>query len=127
MSEVAHLRSLDSLEHDVQTALERQRAGALVEHIDEKDVGRLSAEAVLSQYEVAAKAVESMGDEIKERIKKLEAALIEADKDLKLVAEAAQAIREKGKLVQVQIEEASSLSEDIRAICADLKKKVGVA
>lgn len=116
---------LDSLEKDVQDALKHQRIGAAVAHVDEKDIGRLSAEAVLSQYEAAAQAVEGMGGEIKDRIKRLEEALVEADKDMKLVAEAAAAIREKGKLVYAQIEEASGLSKDIRDACADFRKKVG--
>ena len=114
-----HLRSvdLDNLERDVASALNRQP-------VQEQDIGRLSAEAVLAQYEAAAKSVEGMGDEIKDRIKRLEAALVEADQDLKLVAEAAAAIREKGRLVYVQIEEASGVSEKIRNACADFRKKV---
>jgi len=127
MTTAPQLRSvnLDSLEADVQRALDQQRIGAAVEHVGEKDIGRLSAEAVLSQYEAAAVAVEGMGSEIKDRIKRLEDALVEADKDMKLVAEAAAAIREKGKLVYAQIEEASGLSKDIRDACADFRKKVG--
>jgi hypothetical protein len=123
----SHIRAVDleAFEKDVQNALTSQRAGAVIEHVQEKDIGRLSAEAVLAQYEAAAKSVEGMGDEIKERIRRLEAALVEADKDMKLVAEAAAAIREKGKLVYAQIEEASSLSEGIRNACADFRKKVG--
>lgn len=116
---------LASLEDEVQVALKRQRIGSTVEHVSEGDIGRLSAEAVLSQYEAAAKAVEGMGEEIKDRINRLEAALVEADKDMKLVAEAAAAIREKGKLVYVQIQEASGVSDAIRSACADFHKKVG--
>ena len=69
--QATRLRSvnLDSLEQDVQRALKQQQIGATIEHIGEKDVGRLSAEAVLSQYEIAAKAIEGMGDEMKDRIK----------------------------------------------------------
>jgi autotransporter translocation and assembly factor TamB len=116
---------MDKLEREVQAALHQQRLGAAVEGVDERDLGRLSAEAVLAQYEEAAKSVEGMGTEIKTRIERLEAALIEADKDMKLVAEAAAAIREKGKLVYIQIEEASGLSQEIRDACANFRKKVG--
>jgi len=90
------------------------------------DLGRMTAEAVMTQYESAAKAVEEMGQSVKDRVHKLEAAMIECDKDMKLIEEAAKAIREKGNLVQVQIEEVSSLSSDIRAACEEFKKKVGV-
>jgi predicted ribosome quality control (RQC) complex YloA/Tae2 family protein len=93
--------------------------------VGEEDVGRLSAQAVLAQYEIAAKAVESMGEEIRTRLGRLEAALAEADEDMKLVAEAAKSIREKGSLVYAQIEEASGLSKDIRATCAEFRRKIG--
>ena len=117
--------NLDSLEQDVQNALKRQQIGDAVEHVTETDVGRLSAEAVLVQYEAAAKGVETMGDEIKDRIAKLETAMREADDAMKLVAEAAAAIREKGKLVHLQIEEATQLSKDIRDACVEFRRKVG--
>jgi hypothetical protein len=89
------------------------------------DIGRLSAEAVLAQYDHAAKCVEELGLEVKERIRKLEGQLKEADADLKLIAEAADKIRDKGKMVHLQIEEASQLSKDIRETCAEFVRKVG--
>jgi uncharacterized protein YfcZ (UPF0381/DUF406 family) len=101
----------------------------LPEDISHKDgvgeVGRLSAEAVLAEYEQAARSVEAMGEDVKERIRRLEAALLEADADLKTIAEAARDIREKGKLIFVQIEEASSVSNEIRTTCTEFRKKVG--
>jgi len=90
------------------------------------DLGRMSAEAVMAQYEAAAKAVEEMGVAVKERISKISAALIECDADMKEIAETANSIREKGKLVQAQIEEASALSSSIRDACVDFKKRVGI-
>jgi transposase-like protein len=109
----------------MEEALKTQQIGQAVEHVNEKDIGRLSAEAVLTQYEATAKAVETMGTEVKDRIAKLEAAMREADEALKLVAEAAHSIRERGKLVQVQIEEATQLSKEIRDTCAEFRRKVG--
>jgi hypothetical protein len=88
-------------------------------------LGRLSAEAVQAQYETAAKSVEAMGDEVRVRIAKLEAALAECDADMRLIAEGANAIREKGKLVSLQIEEAAIQCKDIRDICDTLKAKLG--
>ena len=119
------LKTVDTLEREMQDALKRQQIGQAVEHVNEEDVGRLSAEAVLAQYEFAAKGVETMGDEIKDRISKLETAMREADEAMKLVAEAAAAIREKGKLVHLQIEEATQLSKDIRDACVEFRRKVG--
>lgn len=91
------------------------------------DLGRLSAEAVQAQYELAAKAVEELGGEVKSRITKLEDALRECNDDLKLLADAAAHIREKGKLVYAQIDEASTLSSEIRERVSEFQTKLGVA
>jgi hypothetical protein len=90
------------------------------------DLGRMSAEAVLTQYEATAKEVESMGDLVKEMVKKLGASLIECDADMKFVAETAAAIREKGKHSQALIEQVSALSTALRTSCVEFKKKMEV-
>lgn len=117
--------SMDTLEREI---TERRRSSVeLVStaKIGDKDIGRLSGEAVLGQYDVAALAVTNMGEEVKDRIRNLELAMFEADKDLKLIAEAAAFIKDKGKLVQQQIEEASNVSTSIRALCLSVRKKIG--
>ena len=90
------------------------------------DLGRMSAEAVLTQYEAAAKAFEEMGDAVKDRVAKIAGALLECDRDMKEIAETAELIREKGRHVQIQIEEASALSNDIRTACNEFKRKIGL-
>lgn len=101
------------------------RRGATAEpKVGEEDIGRLSAEAVLAQYELAAKAVEDMGEAIKTRVARLADALAEADADMRLVAETAKAIREKGALAHAQIEEAAGVSKEIRGACADFRSKI---
>ena len=113
--------NVETFERDIRKVASDQRwlAGS---NATGEDIGRLSAEAVLAQYEEAAKSVEAMGNEIKDRIKRLEGAMIEADSDMKTVAEAAAAIREKGKLAQLMIEEASGVSKQIRETCAEFLK-----
>jgi hypothetical protein len=88
------------------------------------DIARLSADAVLQQFEAAAKAVEEMGVAIKQRVAALEAALHECDSDLKLLTEAAAAIREKGRHAEAQIERTASISRDIRAVISDCRAKI---
>lgn len=90
-----------------------------------EDIGRLSAEAVQAQYEQAAQSIEAMGEAVKERITKLEAAMHECDADMKMVSETASAVREKGKMIFAQIEEANHISKDIRSVCADFKMRIG--
>jgi len=112
---------LERLEGDVRHVLSRTNNDPAMKAAD---LGRLSAEAVQAQYENAAREVEEMGNAIKDRIQKLEAALRECDADMKYVAEAAIAIREKGKHVHLQIQEASTLSQEIRAAASEFTKKV---
>jgi hypothetical protein len=90
------------------------------------DLGRMSGEAIMAQYEAAAKSVEAMGEDVKDRVAKLEASLVECGKDMKLIAEAATFIRDKGKLMQAQIEEAAAATNEIRNAVAEFKRKVGV-
>jgi len=90
------------------------------------ELGKMSAEAVLTQYEAAAKAVEDMGKEVTAMVRKLGQSLQECDNDMKVVAETAAAIREKGKHSQALIEQVSALSSEIRKTCDEFKKKVGL-
>ena len=88
------------------------------------DIGKLSADAVQEQYKMAAKSVEDMGEEIQSRIRALEAAMRECDEDMKLLKEAADAIREKGKHAHAEIERTSAVSKDIRDVVAQIKTKL---
>jgi len=115
----------DDIEGEISDLLQRRAAQPVIMPAVDTNLGRMSAEAVLAQYEAAAKAVEEMGGEIKDRIRRLEAALTEADETMKKLAEAAKGIRDQGKRVQVQIEEASAVSSDIRAACIEVMRKVG--
>jgi hypothetical protein len=88
------------------------------------DIGRMSAEAALKQHEVTAEAIEAMGNELRDRINKLNTAMGDCDLVLKEVAETANAIRDRGKHVHAQIDEAMSLAKAIRDACAEFRKKV---
>jgi hypothetical protein len=87
-----------------------------------EDLGRMSAEAVLTQWDATAKEVEDLGIAVKERVKSIATSLIELDGNLKELAETAAAVREKGNLTKLQIEEASTLSNALREACADIRK-----
>jgi hypothetical protein len=89
-----------------------------VEHVDEDDIGRLSAEAVQAQYEATAKCVEQMGEMILDNMAKVQALTKEADAALKLIAEAAKVVRDKGNLFSAQIDQASAA---LKAACDTCK------
>jgi hypothetical protein len=88
------------------------------------NLGKMSADAVRAQYEAAAKSFEVMGEEVKDRINKLEASLAEAAASMKLLEEAAAAIRDQGKLAHMQIAEMSNVTKHINGMCSDVMKKV---
>jgi uncharacterized coiled-coil DUF342 family protein len=114
-----HPVNLDVIEDQIS-----QLAGVPTLTRHEEDIGKLSADAVLEQYKMAAKSVEDMGEEIQKRIRALEAAIRECDADMKLLKEAADAIREKGKHAHAEIERTSAVSKDIRDIVASIKGKL---
>ena len=91
-----------------------------------ENLGRMQAEAVTKQFEAAAKSCESMGDEVKDRIARLQDSMDQCARDMKLISDAAAAIREKGKAVRANIEQSAALSKQVREACADLKRKVAV-
>ena len=57
----------------------------------------------------------------------LQGAFDDCARDMKLITEAANAIREKGKQARDTVEKSSALSKQVRDACADLKKRVAVA
>jgi hypothetical protein len=59
------------------------------------DVVRMSAEVVEEQYSIAVKTLDEMSKAVCDRIHRLDHALRECHKDMKLLAEVAQVIRDK--------------------------------
>lgn len=121
---------IDDLETQMQEVLRndpppRDASTALARiSVTPEEIGRLSAEAVMAQFEQASQAVEGLGGEVKDSAHKLEAAMQQHMADLKLLTDAANKIREKGKAIQKLIEEASALSRKIHDACADFNGKV---
>jgi uncharacterized coiled-coil DUF342 family protein len=117
--DLAHRRTLSLLDELDQGVAQ---VNALSPETD--NLGKMSAEAVRAQYEVAAKAFEIMGDEVKDRIDKLHASLELADASMKQLAEAAAAIREEGRLAHTQIEEMSGVAKLIHHLHGQVMKKI---
>jgi len=98
-----------------------------VEHRDgATEIGRLSAEAVVREYEATAKEIESMGAELIERARQCEAVTRDAlavTKELRAVADH---YREEAKRVFEHIESCSLVVAEARKICGELKDKIAV-
>jgi ribonuclease HII len=125
----SHSIDLDALEQELAPLMPKRpdrESGWSAERAIQPDIGKLSAEAVLKQYDQTAKDVEALGVTVKEWVGKLDAALVDLNDNLKLIGEAAQHVRAKGDAVHALIAEATSVSKIIRDTCADFTKKVVV-
>lgn len=91
---------------------------------DVTEVGKLSAEAVVREFEAAAKEIEAMGGELKDRIDRLEAMKTEAVAVFGEIKETAAKYRDEGKRIFLQIEDCALMTAEVRASCDALKQKI---
>jgi hypothetical protein len=90
------------------------------------EIGKLSAEAVLREYEATAKEIESMGVDLIERVKQCETMTRDAlavTSDLKDIATR---YREEARRAFEHIETCSLMVAEARKTCTDLKDKLAV-
>jgi len=98
-----------------------------VEHRDgATEIGKLSAEAVLREYEATAKEIESMGADLVDRVKQCEAVTREAVAVTTELKEIASRYREEAKRVFEHIENCSLMVAEARKTAADLRDKFAV-
>ena len=108
----------------------RVRAPALsmpdyVEHREgATEIGKLSAEAVVREYEAAAKDIEAMGAELIERVKQCEAMTRDALAVTEEMKETAARYREEAKRIFLQIENCTLITAEVRKTCIELKEKI---
>ncbi|WP_024520048.1 hypothetical protein [Bradyrhizobium sp. Tv2a-2] len=86
--------------------------------------GGLSAEAVVRDYEIAAREVESMGAELIEAAKKCEAMTAEVHNAIADMRDTAAAYREEGKKVFKRIQASALFSQDVRKSCEEVKRRM---
>ena len=96
-----------------------------VEHRDgATEIGKLSAEAVVREYEAAAKDIEAMGAELIEHVKQCEAMTRDALAVTEEMKETARRYREEAKRVFLQIENCSLMTAEVRKTCTELKERI---
>ncbi|SDS21674.1 hypothetical protein [Bradyrhizobium canariense] len=96
-----------------------------VEHRDGVSrVGALSAEAVVRDYESAAKEIEAMGAELISAAKKCEAMTAEVHTAIAFMRDTATAYREEAKKIFKRIEDCALLTEDVRKTCETIKRRI---
>jgi hypothetical protein len=98
-----------------------------VEHSDgATEIGKLSAEAVVREYEAAAKEIEALGAGLIERVTQCQTMTRDAFAVTDELKQIAARYREEAKRVFLQIENCSQVTAEIRQACADLKEKIAV-
>lgn len=96
-----------------------------VQHTDgATEIGKLSAEAVVREYEAAAKEIEGMGAELIERVKQCELMTKNAFQASEEMKETAARYREEAKRIFLEIENCTRMTEEVRKTCTDLKEKI---
>lgn len=86
--------------------------------------GALSAEAVVRDYEAAAKEIEAMGAELINAAKKCEAMTAEVHDAIAYMRDTAAAYREDAKKIFKRIEDCALFSQDVRKTCEDVKRRM---
>jgi len=134
----AELENLSSIQGDlpVTYAPPRVRAPSLsmpdhvaiadhVEHTEQAtEIGQLSAEAIASEYEAAAKGIEAMGAELMARVKQCEAMTRDALAVTEEMKDTASRYPEQAKRLFLQIESCSLITAEVRKTCTDLKQRI---
>jgi hypothetical protein len=116
--------------HSVDFAPPKVRAPTIaipdyVEHCEgATEIGKLSAEAIVREYETAAKDIEAMGAELIERVKQCEAMTREALVVTEEMKETAARYREEAKRIFMQIENCTRMTAEVRKTCIELKEKI---
>jgi hypothetical protein len=98
-----------------------------VEHRDgATEIGKLSAEAVVREYESAAKEIEAMGAELIERVRQCEAMVRDALLVTEEMKETAARYRVEAKRIFLEIEDCSLVTAEVRKTCNELIEKIAM-
>jgi hypothetical protein len=101
---------------------------ALPDYVEHRDgateIGKLSAEAVVREYEAAAKDIEALGVELVEHVKQCEAMGRQTLVVIDELKETAERYRQEAKRVFLQIETYSLVTAEVRKTCAEMREKI---
>lgn len=102
--------------------------GPMPDYVEHKQgvnqVGKLSAEAVVREYDAAVKEIEALGKELSEAAKKCEAMVAGVHAMVAEIKELAAKYRDEGKRYFLQIEDCSLMTSEVRTVCEALTKKI---
>ena len=87
-------------------------------------MGALTAEAVVRDYEAAAKEIEAMGAELVNAAKQCEAMTADVHTAIAFMRDTAASYREEAKKIFKRIEECALFTEDVRRTCETVKRRM---
>jgi hypothetical protein len=90
----------------------------------EADVGKLTSEAVLTSYDAGAKALEALGVELREMLKRNDEMVADANSTLKQIEETIAECREQGKMFALRVTNSADMIKEVRETCEDLRRKI---
>jgi signal transduction protein with GAF and PtsI domain len=93
---------------------------------DTSEIGKLSAEAIVKEYEETAKEIEAMGEVVKEMVQRCEQLTSSASAMLKDIKATAARYRKEGKRMFTEIESCSSATDEVRRLCEAFRDKIAV-
>lgn len=88
------------------------------------EIGKLSAEAIVQEYEAAAKEIEAMGEVMKAMVQRCEQLASSASAMLEDIKTTAQRYRNEGKRIFDEIESCSTMTDDVRRLCGAFRDKI---
>ena len=88
------------------------------------EIGKLSAEAVVREYESAAKEIETMGVELIERVRQCEDMTRDALSVIDEMKQTAARYRTEAKRIFLEIEDCSLVTAEVRKVCNELIEKI---
>jgi len=96
----------------------------VVHRDDVSEIGKLSAEAIVKEYEETAKEIEAMGGVVREMVQRCEQLSATASAMLKDIKATATRYRKEGKRIFNEIESCSSAADEVRRMCESFRDKI---
>jgi hypothetical protein len=91
---------------------------------DVSEIGKLSAEAIVKEYEETAKEIEAMGGMVREMVQRCEQLSASASAMLKDIKGTAARYRKEGKRIFNEIESCSGATDEVRRMCESFRDKI---
>ena len=114
--------------HNIQAVEPMPRPPTVPDYVshreDVTEIGKLSAEAIVKEYEVTAKEIEALGEFVKEMAQRCEQLSASASAMLKDIKATAARYRKEGKRMFSEIETCSSATEEVRRLCETFRDRI---